>query len=308
MFVFRLCLVVLFASVVGFGAAVESADQKPAEHYVYFAPSGGANKVELKVSGKLREYYLLDATAPIEVSIKGPAKLKLLSRVILASASDTVDYSYSIERSGASKPLTVKHSSFRSEKSLFAGPMDGAVGESRSRVIDVPSGEQVYRISLPAAASHKLLFRFGRDGEDYNGATVIAMTPAEFTTAVDLVTKEETLTYYRVGIGNRVVMNLIGPVTLKVLTRIEFDPTMSEAQKWKVGVTEDGVLKSTYSLSARKSDATSYKQLSSFVPSAAEVFYVDVPAGSHRYEFSLPNDQRSCLMRCLLPRRQIDRE
>jgi hypothetical protein len=304
----RLVLALLLSSLIGYGAATETASQQAVEHFQYFAPNGAAQKMELRVSGKLREYFVLDTATPIELTIKGPAKLKLLSRAILSAPNDTLDYSYVVERKGASKPLTVKHSTFRSEKSAFAGPMEGAVAESRARTIDVPGGEQTYTLSLPKTARNRLLFRFGTDTESFDGTTIVAMTPSEFTTQVDLTTREETLSYYRVGIGNRVVLNLVGPATLKVLARIEFDPTMSQTQKWKVAVSEDGVAKSTYNLSAKPSDITVYKVAASLIPSAAEVFYVDVPTGSHRYEFALPDDQRSGLLRFLLPRRHLERE
>ncbi|MBI5059172.1 hypothetical protein HZB60_05235 [candidate division KSB1 bacterium] len=308
MLVHRLFIAVALFSVACLAVAIDKTDTQPAERFQYFAPTVGAGLVELKVSGKLREYYQLDASAPIEITIKGPAKLRLLSRVVLPSATDTADYSYVVDRKGGSKSLTVKHTSFRSEKTAFSGQQEGAVAESRTRTLDVPAGEQTYVISLPGTSPQRLLFRFGRNTDSFDGSKVVAMTPSEFTTQADLLTKEETLTYYRVGPGDRVVLNLVGPVTLKVLARIEFDPTMNGKQKWKVAVWEDGAVKSTYGLSAAKSEATSYKLTSTLVPSAAEVFYIDVPPGSHRYEFALPEDQRSCLMRYLLPQRQLDRE
>ena len=134
------------------------------------------------------------------------------------------------------------------------------------------------------------------------------MTPAEYTTAVDLVSHEETSAYYRVGTGHQVALKLVGPVTLKVLSRIEFDANMNGRQKWKVRVVEDGKTKGTYSLDSRKSEVTTYREKSALVASRAETFYVEVPAGEHRYEFTLPENHRTVLLRFLLPKNELAKE
>jgi hypothetical protein len=245
----------------------------------------------------------------IEVPIRGVAKLKLLSRAVLPGSADSLSYEYFVERKGGGNKLSVEHSTHRSERSAFVSETGGGIGESRTRQLDVPKGDQTYLISLPASSASRILFRFAEDASAWGRATsAIAMTPSEFSTQVDLLTREETSSYYRIGKGDRVVLSLVGPASLKVLSRIEFDPSMSGKQKWKVSVLEDGTEKARYSLSASKSDQSTYKLTSDLVPSSAQTFYVEIPAGPHRYEFTLPDNHRTALLRFLMPKSQLDRD
>lgn len=275
----------------------------------FIEPAAFDAKHEVLVSGKLREYYLLDEGGRIDVQVKGPSRLKVLSRVVLPANVDSVEYSYLALRKKSRKALTFDHSSRVTDKVGFAGEMEGAVGLSRSKIIDVPRGEQAYTFYLPKDAKYKVLLRFAVETNAFTrGTSVVPMTPNVFSKEIDLVAREEAATYYRIGTGYDVTLELIGPATLKVLSRIEFDQNMNGKQKWKVRVLEDGKVKGTYSLSGRRSQVTTYRELSSLVPSKAEVFYVEVPKGKHRYEFVLPDNHRTVLMKFLLPKGQLERE
>lgn len=267
------------------------------------------SKVEVLVSGKLREYYLLEEGTRIEVQVKGPSRLKILSRVVLAASEDSADYSYLALRKKSRKALTFAHSSHLNDKVAFAGEIEGSLGASRTKIIDVQRGEQTYTFYLPKDTKRKVVLRFALETSAFTrGTQVVAMTPNVFTKEVDVVSREEAATYYRIGSGYEVALDIIGPATLKVMSRIEFDQNMNGKQKWKVRVLEDNKVKGTYSLSGRRSQITAYRDLSSLVPSKAEVFYVEVPAGKHRYEFILPDNHRTVLMKFLLPKRQLEHE
>jgi hypothetical protein len=283
--------------------------QSPSDGFRFFTPSSYDTKMDILVSGKRREYFVLEEGRSIEIKVQGPSRLKVVSRAILNSAADSTEYTYLALRKGSRKTLTFSHRTHASDKAEFVGAAEGAISASRNKIVDIPRGEHVYTFYLPKNSGRKLFLRFALDTNAFtNGTPVVAMTPGEFTTQVDLVTAEEVSAYYRIGTGEHVAMTLIGPATLKVMARIEFDVNMSGKQKWKVQVTEDGRVKGTYSLTSIKSDITTYHQLSTLAASRAEVFYVEVPAGKHRYEFSLPENHRTTLLKFLLPNSQLQRE
>ncbi len=83
---------------------------------------------------------------------------------------------------------------------------------------------------------------------------------------------------------------------------------MNGRQKWRVQVVEDGKVKSTHSMSATRSELTTYRETSPFVPSRAGILFIEVPEGKHYYEFRLPDNHRTALLRFLLPEKQLEGE
>jgi hypothetical protein len=290
-------------------ALVAVAAQETPGGFHFITPTTFDQKLGVLVSGKARDYYLLEPGKQIELKVDGPSRMRVLSRLILDSPSDTVEYTFVALRKDSKKTVTFSQKARISDKATLGGQLAGAVGESRTKLMDVPKGEQTYSFYLPKNASRKVLLRFALETNEFtSGAPVAAMTPAEYTTQVDLISGEKVVPYYRIGTGHNVALNLIGPGTLKVLSRIEFDSTMTGNQKWKVQVIEDAKVKGTYSLSAGKSDTTAYREPSSLTASRAETFFVEIPVGDHQYEFKLPENHRTVLMRFLLPKNQLARE
>ncbi|HEY3294328.1 MAG TPA: hypothetical protein VGL38_02720 [bacterium] len=297
---------VLFALLIT--AASPAMAQGVSAGYRFVAPTTFDRKVELLISGKRREYYALEQGKQLQITVQGPSRLRIVSRVLLDSPKDTADYGYVIQRKNG-KTFTIVHTAGLSDKALMAGEGAKVVGESRSKVMDVPQGDQTFVFTLPKNTKRSVIFRFAVETNEFTaGAPVVAMTPADFTKEVDLTSGEKTVPYYRVGTGFNVALKIIGPATIKVLSRIEFDQSMNGKQKWKVQVAEDGKVKAVYPLSAGRSDTIAYHETSSLVASWAETFFIEVPQGEHRYEFTLPDNHRTALLRFLLPKNQLVRE
>ncbi len=280
-----------------------------AADYRYITPYAFDQKMDVHIAGKTRSYYVLSGDKAVEVKVKGPTRLRIISRAVLETGQDSTEYSYISKREGAQKSVTVKHHSHLFDNGSLPGEGGGTMTASRTRVIDVPRGEQTFSFSLPRNSKQTVLLRFARESNEFaQGDKIVAMTPISYTTRADVVTKEETSAYYRVGGNDKVVLKLIGPVTLKVLNRIEFDQNMSGRQKWRVQVIEDGKVKATHSFSAISSQVTTYRESAPYVPSRAEAFFIEVPEGTHEYEFRLPDNHRTVLFRYLLPEKQLGKD
>ena len=280
-----------------------------AAEYRYITPFAFDRKIDVQVAGKTRAYYALTEDQTVQVKIKGPAKLRVLSRAVLDSEQDSVEFRYVARREGAKKAMTVRHRSRLYDNGGLLGEGGGNITSSRTRVIDVPRGEQTYTFTLPRNSKQTVLLRFARESSEFaQGSKVVAMTPISYSTRVDLVTKEETSAYYRVGGSDRTMLKLIGPATLKVMNRIEFDQNMKGRQKWRVQVIEDGKIKATHSLSAKQSQITAYRESAPYVPSRAEFFFLEIPEGTHEYEFRLPDNHRTVLFRYLMPEKELEKD
>ncbi|MCB9357203.1 MAG: hypothetical protein H6506_01380 [Calditrichaeota bacterium] len=274
--------------------------------FKYLKPATYDQVTKLTVAGKSRTYFVLEGTNQIGAVIEGPSQLKVMSRATLEKSDQRPDYSIEVLLEEGKKPRTIHHTSKLSEKADLPDGSTGYLGVLRSKVIDIPSGKHNVILRLPDGSKDKVYVRLSQKTNEFTGGTsVVAMTPFEYTTAVDLVSNETAYTYYRVGGEDRVALKLVGPATLKVLSRIEFGPEMKGNQRWKIQLMEDGNAKKTYSLAANNSDVIQYRQPSQYVPSRAETFFVEIPSGEHVYEFRLPDDRRTTLLRFLLPTSEL---
>lgn len=277
--------------------------------FQYLKPTTFDQSTKITVAGKSRTYFVLDKDSHLTVLVDGPSQLKIMSRLDLPSEKAEPDYSLEVRIEGSKKPRTIHHTSKLSEKTESTPGSTGNIGVLRSKVIDIPSGKHNVTIGLPEGSGDKVYVRLSQKTNEFTGGTaVVAMTPFEFTTEVELVSEEIVYPYYRVGTTDRAALRLVGPATLKVLSRIEYSPEMKGNQKWKVQVLEDGALKKSYKLSAGSSDVIQYRNPVPLLPSRAETFFVEIPQGEHVYEFRMENDARTALLRFLLPKAELDGE
>lgn len=274
--------------------------------FVYLKPTTFDLSTKLTVAGKSRTYFVLDKDNRIHVTVDGPSQLKVMSRLSLPNASAQPDYKIEVLMEGSKKARVIHHTSKLSEKAETASIESAFIGVLRSKVIDIPSGKHSLVIQVPDGSTDVVFVRLSQKTNEFTGGTsVIAMTPFEYSKEVELVSEEVTYPYYRIGATDRVALRLVGPATLKVLSRIEFSPEMKGSQKWKIQVLEDGKLKKNYSMSAGQSDVIQYRSPSPLIPSRAETFFVEVPEGEHVYEFRMADDNRSSLLRFLLPQSEL---
>lgn len=278
--------------------------------YRYIRPTAYDEDIHLSVSDKSRHYFVLRETNMIQVSVKGPSKLKVMTRLALDSKKDKPEYSFEYTMDDGDKAKSISHKTKSSSETAYEDGRDEPIGVLRKEVIEVPRGKHTFTFRLLDDSDHVIFTRFSQKTNEFTGGTpVVAMTPFEYTSSVDIVSpREERYTYYRVSSKDRVVLKLVGPATLKVLNRIEYDSKMQGKQKWKVQVLEDGSEKRVLNLAATKSEVNVYRESNDLVPSRAETFYLEIPEGEHVYEFKLPENHRTAIFRFLLPKSQLDRD
>ncbi len=277
--------------------------------YRYHKPSNFDKDIHLIISGKTRHYFVLEKDLQVEVTVKGPSKLKVMSRLVLDAKQESDSYKFNYQIDDSKKLRTISHETVISAKAEYKDTRETGIAVLRKHILEVPRGKHTYRFTIPEGSANTAYLRFSQKTNEFTGGTpVVAMTPFEFTTSIDLVSREQSYTYYRVSEQDRVALKLVGPATLKVLSRIEYDSQMQGKQKWKVQLMEDGSERRTYNLSATKSEINVYREDIDLVPSRAETFYIEIPKGEHVYEFKLPENHRSAIFRFLLPKSQLDGE
>lgn len=271
-----------------------------------FRPDKSPNSVKAFVMGKRLTYHPLKKGEEILVTIEGPTRLRVLSRVEFGKeTAGEKSYYLRYERDDGKKGK-FRRSAIASHTAVLADNQAIHLGASRSIYLKVPEGKHTYRFFVGSKAPYRLYLRFyERKASVETKSEHVAFAPLKSTQTVSLIVKEEEVTYYRIGEADSVSLSVIGPTTLKILSRLEFGPTMFSEQKFRVQVLEDGKEKGLFPLRSKPSEVAEYGTMSGKVVGKAASFFIEVPRGKHEYRFKVLDNGRSALMRFFIPREDL---
>jgi hypothetical protein len=269
-------------------------------------PDKAPSPAKVLVTGKQLLYYPLEKGQEILVTVQGPTTLKVLSRLEFGIQNGGEKRYYLHYEREDGKKGKFRRSATSAAGAVLANDQNIRLGNSRDFFLKVPEGKHTYKFSLGAKASYKLYLRFyERSAQMTAGSQNVVFAPSQFTRPITLVIKEEETIYYRVGSQDSLKVSLIGPASLQVLARLEFDPTMINEQKFRVRVFEDGREKGVHALRSKPSEVTQYREKSDRLVGAAAKFFVEIPRGKHEYRFEIMDGGRSVLLRFLIPRKDL---
>lgn len=256
--------------------------------------------------GRSLTYFPLERGDEILLTVEGPTTLRVLSRIDFGdNTSGEKRYYLRYEREDGKKGK-FRRTTTVSPTAVLADNQNVHMGTSRNAYLKVPDGKHTYRFYLGSKASYKLYLRFYKRSADLSsGSENVAFAPANFTRAVTLTVKEEDLTYYRIGEQDSLRLSIIGPTTIRVLSRLEFDPTMITEQKYRIRILENGLEKQIFPLRSKPSEAAEYRELSKMIVGKGSKFFVVVPRGKHEYRFEILDDGHTALLRFFIPRKDL---
>ncbi len=275
----------------------------------HLKPSNYQKRVTELVSGKTRYYYALSADKSSVVTLRGPGKLKVITRGRFKPGdADRISYDilYSVD-GGDQKKFTAGNVE-RSKTDTYSDGKLGIPGNSKSFELDLGRGDHSVEFKIqdektPAAARY-LFVPAKAKKQDW-----IAFSPLQPSEPIDLITKEEAITYYRFAKEKPLKIEVNGPTELRILTRIENHYQMRGRIHYRVQVLEDQKVINTYQQSSSRSGVTVYKDNSELVPGKACEFVINVPKGRHIYEiFPLDEDKSTLLGRLLIPKKDVKLE
>jgi hypothetical protein len=270
---------------------------------VAVVPSNG-RPVTIVIAGKEKDYYLVGKKAPVKFQVDGPGKLVVMSRLKLPAASTGVEKYTLVLKDGG---RVLKSQSTQTDKSdaAFNGA-EGVPGKSRKFVVAIPEGSFSYELWLddtPLEAAVKIQLQPAK------GQKLVALEPLSYDRIVTANVKENRLVYY-VGSKTRPVqLRVVGPATLTVSVRLNYDVTMKGKQKFSVVVQEGANLVKQVPLIATKSTGLSYEEWKDVVPGKSDDLMLSVPKGEHVYKFS-PGETagQSIALRFSIPKKALSNE
>jgi len=286
-----------------FGSLVQGSDTK------VIKPKNANTKIKMVISGENRTYYPLQFKDPSIISIRGPGKLKVITRVQFVSNNhQRMDYKLYYRIDGIRKNevefINVKRSKSASYKNNFLG----VPGIGKYIIVELGLGEHTIELwtgtKTPKVATRYLFTKTKEKKVDW-----ISLSPLYPKEPVDLVTRENVIHYFRFSKNKPLRVKITGPTNLRVLNRMENHYYMKGRINYRLQVKEDGEIKHTYLLSSVRSEITSYKKDGKKIPGKAKEIVISVPRGTHIYEIiPLDKDKKTILGRILFPKNDIKLE
>ncbi len=268
----------------------------------------GAKKYSLTINGKKRVYYRLSPGEKMTYSISKLENIRIITRADLRKdKSKESVYTFRLALDNESSRLYAR-ATMPDHKVSFRRK-SGVAGEDRQLEIVPANGSKELVVSLGKRASHPVFFRVQREHDaiqkiqDY-----VAITPKSYEKAVGIDVRENISTYYLVDKKDRLSVEVNGPTTLKILTRVVLKDDMRGNTKFPLAVYEDGTLKNTIRIETSASEIAVLVDKKGDRLSRGDAVYVNVPKGHHRYSFSLPENHNEAILRFFIPEKDLKKK
>ncbi|MEO5618150.1 MAG: hypothetical protein ABIS67_10295 [Candidatus Eisenbacteria bacterium] len=247
----------------------------------------GATPVTVLVGDKPRIYFRLVSTAPLKFPVDGPARVRVVSRVECRSAGVVTYRLLATEGAKVLDQLDTE-SSASSEVRLEKGSTP--LGKSRRLTFEVPEGR--HEVSLALTGANAALVRI-RTSPSRTAEAMVSLTPVNADRSVSVVEGEKLIPYYTVVGGRPVKLRIIGPTSLELSSRHDFDATMRGVQGYRLRLVEDGRTLRELDLKTTKAVTAAYQNVRDRVPSKITITRVSVPKGTHEITIELVAPPRS---------------
>jgi hypothetical protein len=137
-------------------------------------------------------------------------------------------------------------------------------------------------------------------------ADLTPLQPTIFGDIWQIIVREINYDYYVARSGEEIILDVVGPTTIKVVCRLDYDAMMMGEKSYRIKVHEDEQLKNTYAVTARPSSVAYYENQKGRIPGRGSNFFVSVPEGQHSYRFEFVDGRQTSLMRFYIPQSDLD--
>ena len=243
----------------------------------------GAGNICLEISGQRFDYAVLDRGEEARCTVNGPRRLKLISRYLFAGGdSDQMPYTVIV----AVDDREVLRKSFTGRPHADAAPCDGnsRVASLRRSYVDLGAGAHRLSVRIDHEGEGQVALRLFREVKRQR-QNWVTFAPESYSSVRHLqFGSGNQSTYYHFESGTPLRLELAGPTTLRVGTRLDFDHTMNGSQTYAVEVVIDGETWRTLHFDATKLTTSVYLERPDILPGSRKEFRITVPRGLHVVE------------------------
>lgn len=241
-------------------------------------PEDHAGALNIDLGDKISLYHRTTASQPFVFKISGPAEVRILSRYMFEGENpeptvyeivlsiDDVDFETVTEKAGISR-----------EASYEGDP----VGTLERTVVRIPDGSHTVHLRPGRGVGAIALRLFLGDGKKPK-LKWIPFAPDVYEKAARLQGRDTEVTYYRLTRDQNVELTFLGPMRIRVMSRIDFGTESGYTQAYVVKVLLDGEEWKSSFLKSTASHISTYPDMPDITPGKGEDFSLKVPSGKHK--------------------------
>ena len=257
---------------------------------------GGEEKEILKIAGKRRIYTIMRDDSLI-YQVNGPARIELITRYPSPEKSKkSQPFSYQLVIDNED-PITINHR-YKLHKSIRSVQHPSHYYTySGNYYINIKDGDHTLTMSTNADQKYPVLLRVIKKRFKTSLNKINELQPMVFQANRTVEVSGKDISYYELIYGRPLQLNLDGPKTLRILSRLLFDSEMGEEESFRIRVKSGRKVLGTYYMSTERSSDSRVKDQPDKVPGKWRTCDVTIPAGKRVISVELVEKERSVLTR-----------
>ena len=257
---------------------------------------GGEEKEILKIAGKRRIYTIMRDDSLI-YQVNGPARIELITRYPSPEKSKkSQPFSYQLVIDNED-PITINHR-YKLHKSIRSVQHPSHYYTySGNYYINIKDGDHTLTMSTNADQKYPVLLRVIKKRFKTSLNKINELQPMVFQANRTVEVSGKDISYYELIYGRPLQLNLDGPKTLRILSRLLFDSEMGGEESFRIRVKSGRKVLGTYYMSTERSSDSRVKDQPDKVPGKWRTCDVTIPAGKRVISVELVEKERSVLTR-----------
>jgi len=257
---------------------------------------GGEEKEILKIAGKRRMYTIMRENSLV-YQVNGPARIELITRYPspeMSKKSQPFSYQLVVDNE---EPIKINHR-YKLQKSIRSVQHPSHYYTySGNYFINIEEGDHILTMSGNADQKYPVLLRVIKKGFKISLSNMHELQPMVFQANRTVEVSGKDISYYELIHGRPLQLNIDGPKTLRILSRLLFDSEMGAEESFRIRVKTGRKVLGTYYMSTERSSDSMVKDQPDKVPGKWRTCEVTIPAGKHVISVELVEKKRSVLTR-----------
>lgn len=236
-------------------------------------------EVKIKIqTTKEESYVVLAKNQPVEIKATGPTWLRVYTRIFWSGEKKgTKTYKIILQEDDVRERFITQET----EYSGVARFDKMRLSKWRSFYINVPEGVHTYRFIYWRAPQDTILLRFTNEAPG-KWQDIPALS---YNSKLELVEDEKMIDYYEATTERPVILEITGPQKIKIVSRLNLLPNLPGEHFYSITVKEKDRKIKSVNFHCYRSETVYYRNRKDILPSNPHNFYLNIPSGTHRYEF-----------------------
>lgn len=238
----------------------------------------------IQVEDSRREYRALTDDEAVVLHVRGPRRLRILTRVLPDAGRDgPYEYELGLFVDGAEID-TKRYAVTAAASAVLCADPDAPVGALRKTYVRIPDGLHEVIVRVGAAEHEAVALRVFQESRRRREERV-SLSPESYAEVLTLQFESGSRSsYYAFTAEKPLTFRVTGPTSVDLWTRLDFDHTMNGLQTYVLDVLVDGVSTGLRHYDVDKLDAAAYVERDDVLPGERKSLRLRLDKGRHRVE------------------------